>query len=87
MKTTRPRYLELTGVEYEDDYKLEVCFNDGVRNTIDFEPFLRRTMHPSIKKYLNLNKFKGFTFEFGHLQWNDYDLSFSNDDLYEGRIL
>ena len=86
MKNLSGDYIELTDVSYQGSHKIKVCFNDGVSHTVDFFPFLMKAKHPEIKKYLDVNYFLNFTFAYGHLQWNDYDLSFSNDDLYKGYI-
>jgi len=86
MNTLITDHIEMTEVTYQEDHKIKVSFNDGISHTIDFAPFLLKAKHPEIKKYLDVSKFKNFTFNYGHLQWNDYDLSFSNDDLYNGYI-
>ena len=80
-------FIEITDVQYHSEYKLELTFNDGKKHAVDFEPFLRKSKHPEIRKYLSLEKFRQFTFEYGYFHWNDYDLSFSLDDLYEGQII
>jgi len=80
-------FIEITEVQYRTDYQLELVFNDGKKHVIDFGPFLKKSHHPEIQKYLDLARFKQFTFEYGHLHWNEYDLSFSIDDLYQGQIL
>jgi hypothetical protein len=80
-------FIEITDVRYFSDHKLQLSFNDGKMNIINFEPFLRKAQHPEIKKYLDTYQFKKFTFEYGHLHWNDYDLSFSIEDLYEDQII
>ena len=87
MSTTEIDFIEIQEIQYLRDYQLEFVFNDGKQQIIDFECFLKKAQHPEIKKYLDINQFKQFTFEHGHLHWNDYDLSFSNDDLYEGQII
>jgi uncharacterized protein YjbK len=86
MTQAKPDFIEIKEVRYHPEYKLELAFNDGTKNTIDFEPFLKKAQHPDVKKYLNKKRFKGYTFEYGHLHWNDYDLSFSIDDLHDGKI-
>ena len=83
----KPEYLVVTKVVYRDRYRLEVSFNDGVSNIVDFEPFLNQAIHPSIQKYLDLSTFKRFTFRFGHLHWNDYEMCFSVEDLYSGHLI
>jgi len=44
------------------------------------------SLNPLIRAYLDLDKFKNFSIEYGNLFWNDYDLCFPIADLYEGRI-
>ena len=86
MNDTDTNFIELTDVQYQHEYKLQLTFNDGKQRLVDFEPFLRATRHPAIREYLNLEKFRRFTFEHGYFHWNDYDLNFSLDDLYRGEI-
>ena len=78
--------VEITSAEYVADYKLRLRFSDGKERLVDFEPFLRDSLNPMIRVYLDLEKFKHFTVEYGDLHWNDYDLCFSIADLYEGWI-
>ncbi len=86
MKKTETDAIEISDVQYESGYKLNLSFNDGRIRIVDFGPFLEKAQHPEIRKYLSLEKFKKFTFEHGYFYWNDYDLSFPIDDLYEGQI-
>lgn len=78
--------IEITSAEYVADYKLRLWFSDGKQRVVDFGPFLRRSLNPMIRAYLDLEKFKQFSVEDGDLQWNDYDLCFPIADLYEGKI-
>ena len=78
--------IEVEKVAYVDGYKLRVKFSDGNERIVDFGPFLENALNPLIRKYLDLDKFKNFTVEYGDLFWNDYDLCFPIADLYEGRI-
>jgi hypothetical protein len=66
---------------------LELEFEDGKRQKIDFEPFLRKSLHPEIQSYLDIGKFKKFRLEHGDLVWGDFDLCFPIMDLYENQIL
>ena len=68
------------------DFKIKVTFSDGEKRTIDFEPFLLKSQHPSIKKYLNREEFKKFKIIHGNLNWNDYDMIFPLSDLRKGKI-
>jgi hypothetical protein len=64
-------------------YKLQIAFNDGHVQVVDFEPFLQNSLNPLIRKYLDPVLFQQFSLENGDLQWNDYDLCFPIADLYE----
>jgi hypothetical protein len=78
--------IEITSAESVADYTLRLRFSDGEERLVDFEPFLRGSLNPMIRAYLDPEKFKQFAVEYGDLQWNDYDLCFPIADLYEGRI-
>ena len=78
--------VNLEAAEYIDGYRLHLSFSDDKERTVDFEPFLRHSLNPMIRKYLNLDHFKKVTVADGDLFWNDYDLCFPIADLYEGRI-
>ncbi len=78
--------IEITKAEYVEGYKLKLKFSDNIERIVDFEPFLKLSTNPLIRKYLAFDQFKRFKLEYGDLQWNDYDLCFPIADLYEGRI-
>ncbi|QTA91353.1 DUF2442 domain-containing protein [Desulfonema magnum] len=78
--------INVTEAEYVSPYKIRLWFSDGAEQTVNFEPFLKKSHHPEIKKYLNQNLFKNFSIAHGRLDWNDYDLCFSMQDLYEGTV-
>lgn len=68
------------------DYAIRIKFSDGHEKLVDFKPFLIKSLHPSIKKYLDENLFSNFSLTNGNLNWNDYDLIFPISDLYSGKI-
>ena len=78
--------VKITSADYVSGYKLQMRFSDGKERAVDFEPFLRQSLNPVIPAYLDLEKFKLFSMEYGDLQWNDYDLCFPVADLYESQI-
>jgi len=47
---------------------------------------LESSLHPSIRKYLDEDKFKTYQIVDGNLNWNDYDLIFPLEDLYQGKL-
>ena len=79
--------IDILSAEYAPPYTIHVCFSDGSEQTIDFEPFLRRAQHPDIRKYLDPSLFQTFTIINGRLDWNDYDLCFPLQDLYENTLI
>ncbi|OQX20256.1 MAG: hypothetical protein BWK80_35920 [Desulfobacteraceae bacterium IS3] len=78
--------IDVVEAEYISPYKIRLWFSNGAEQTVDFETFLRKSHHPEINKYLNEELFKNFSIAHGRLDWNDYDLCFSMQDLYEGTI-
>jgi hypothetical protein len=78
--------LKIDSAKYLSDYVIRIRFSNGKERLVDFKPFLSKSLHPSIKKYLDENKFSNFTLTDGNLNWNDYDLIFPLSDLYNGHI-
>lgn len=78
--------LKIDSAKYLSDYAIRIRFSDGKEKLVDFKPFLSKSLHPSIKKYLDENKFSNFSLTDGNLNWNDYDLIFPLSDLYNGQI-
>ncbi len=79
--------LKIDSAKYLKDYKIWIKFSDGVEKLVDFKPFLSKSLHPSIKKYLDKNIFSNFSLIDGNLNWNDYDMIFPISDLYDGKIV
>lgn len=86
MKLNESSIIEITQADYLSGYRLRLKFSDCKEQISDFEPFLRKSRHPEIRKYLNLELFKQFKIEYGDLVWDDYDLCFPIADLYEGKL-
>jgi len=78
--------LKIDSAKYLSDYAIRIRFSDGKENLVDFKPFLSKSLHPSIKEYLDENKFSNFSLTDGNLNWNNYDLIFPLSDLYNGQI-
>jgi hypothetical protein len=78
--------IEIIRAEYAGGYRIHLWFNDGKNHVVDFEPFLCKTRHPSLKKYLDVKEFKKFKLVYGNLDWSDYEMCFPVADLYEGEI-
>ena len=69
------------------DFGIRLTFNDGHQKLVDFKPFPERSKHPPSKKYLDETIFKEFRINNGNLDWNDFELCFPIDDLYNNSIL
>lgn len=80
------KQLKIDSAQYLADYAIRIRFNDGNERLVDFKPFLSKSLHPSIKKYLDESKFTNFSLTDGNLNWNDYELIFPLSDLYSGNI-
>ena len=83
---TPTRVLKIKKVEYLGGHMLKLSFSDGARQEIDFKPFLKRSNHPEIRKFLSPKRFKQAALQSGELMWGDFDLIFPVFDLYENQI-
>ncbi len=79
--------ISVKTAKYVGDYVIRIYFNTDEGKIVDFKPFLQQSIHPSIKKYLNENMFSNYKIQNGNLNWNDYDLIFPVNDLYENKIM
>ncbi len=68
------------------EYRLQLTFDDGAQQTVDFKPFLTHARHPDIRAYLDMAKFSSFRIEYGELVWGDYELCFPMIDLYRNEL-
>jgi hypothetical protein len=78
--------INIESAKYLGDFALRIIFSDGTEKAVDFKPFLSKSLHPSIKKYLDESKFSKFEIVDGNISWNNYDLIFPIWDLYNGKI-
>ena len=79
--------ISLAKAKYQKNYKIALEFSDKTIKVIDFEVFLKESLNPMTKAYyLDIEKFKAFTIQYGDLVWNDYEMCFPIGDLYEGKI-
>ena len=79
-------YVNVTSARVVAPYTLAITFSDGAERTVDFGPFLRNSLHPAVRAYLDETRFQQFALRNGNLNWNDYDLIFPVADLYAGLI-
>jgi hypothetical protein len=78
--------LKIVEAKYLSDFVIRISFNDSTEMLVDFKPFLEKSSHPSIRKYLDEKKFSNYKVIDGNLNWNDYDMIFPIWDLYQGKI-
>ena len=69
---------------YLQAYQLKVVFLDNTVKTINLQAFLTASTHPLIRKYLDLDLFKGFRIEYGTLCWGDNDFDLNPQNIYNG---
>ena len=80
------KIIKLVNANYIKDYIVELSFDDGVVQQIDFGNFLYKHPHPQYDKYKELANFKKFKIERNNLVWGKHwDLIFDLWDLYKGR--
>ena len=79
-------FINIIKANYLGGYSIELEFGDGMRQKVNFEPFLKKSLHPEIRAYLNQDKFTQFRVEYGDLVWGDYELCFPVKDLYANQI-
>ncbi len=84
--TKESRDLKILKAKYLSDFVIRIFFNDSTEMLVDFKPFLQKSNHPAISKYLNEDKFADYKIIDGNLNWNDYDMIFPIWDLYQGKI-
>jgi hypothetical protein len=78
--------LRIEDAKYIGDFAIRIKFNDGTEKLVDFKSFLSKSLHPSIRKYLDERLFSNFKIVDGNLNWNDYEMIFPIWDLYNGKI-
>ncbi len=78
--------IEIKTTNYIGDFAIRIFFSDGSNRLVDFKQFLESSLHPSIRKYIEEDRFKQYQIIDGNLNWNNYDLIFPIEDLYQGKL-
>jgi len=79
--------MKIIAVEYVEQYKIKILFEDNTFQIIDIEPFLTKNPHPQWNKYKKIENFKKFKIDSGNVVWGkDWDLIFPIPQLYSGKI-
>jgi len=84
--TKAPELISITEAHYTTGYSIQMTFNDSTVQTINFEPFLLKSVFPKVNKYLDKGKFKKFLLVEGNLNWHNSELTFPLADLHAGVI-
>ena len=66
---------------------LNIEFNDGHSETVDFATFIYSSGHPDYEKYKTIDEFLKFDIIDGNLNWDDYTMIFPIEDLYHNKII
>ncbi|WP_226662105.1 DUF2442 domain-containing protein [Microbulbifer aggregans] len=66
---------------------LEITFNDGHKQIVDFAPFISSVQHPDYEQYKSEEKFLEYEIVDGNLNWDGYTMIFPVEDLYANKIL
>ncbi len=78
--------ISIVSAEYVNNYSIRFVFSDNTEKTIDFADFLKKSKNPMTRKYLDKNKFRNFSIQYGDVVWNDYEMCFPLADLYAGQV-
>jgi hypothetical protein len=78
--------ITVKSAKYIGDFTIRILFDNGYSRLVDFKPFMEKSYHPVIKKYLDEEQFSKFNIVDGNLNWNDYEMIFPVYDLYIGEI-
>ncbi|MBP9995113.1 MAG: DUF2442 domain-containing protein [bacterium] len=74
--------LKIIGVQYVNEYKLLLTFNDGKVRLFDFEPLSRKGI---CTKLQNMEYFKNFRLDPFSVDWNN-EIGFAPEFLYENSV-
>lgn len=86
MKLTAGVAVNIVAAESVGRHRLKLTFSDGHVSNVDFGGFLRSSLNPETREFLNEVRFKKFALMHGNLVWGDYEMCFPIEDLYEGVI-
>lgn len=83
---TKPQSIFIVSATYIEGYKIAFEFNNGNRNTVDFEPFLSKPFqNPMTSKYKNLDLFRDFEIVAKRsISWNNREMCYPFETLYNG---
>ena len=74
--------IKVVSAEFENDYKICVEFNNGIKGTIDFRKILEEDHREIIRELLDKELFKTVKVNLNTLCWEN-EVDFAPDYLYE----
>jgi hypothetical protein len=86
MKLSPGVAVDIMAAESVGRHRLKLTFSDGHVSIVDFDGFLRSSLNPETREFLNEARFRKFSLVHGNLVWGDYEMCFSLEDLYNGTI-
>ena len=79
--------ISIVEANYLGNFRISLKFDNGKEHVINFKPFLDNARHATIKKYLEEPQFILFKIVDGNLDWNDYEMCFSIQTLYDNTLI
>lgn len=78
--------MKVVKAKYVNDYILEITFDDGKVNKVDFLPAIKK--YPGCDEFLDVTKFKKFKLEMGNVVWGkNWDMIFHVENLYKNNLI
>lgn len=75
--------LKISSAEYIQDYKIRVCFNNGVGMVFDFLPVIEK--YSVFKVLKDIDLLKNFVLT-DTLEWNNGELDIAPEYIYQNGI-
>lgn len=79
--------LSVVNAQHITGHILDITFSDGHNAVVDFAPFIFSAGHPDYEFYKKLDNFLAYKLDDGNLNWDDYTMIFSVEDLYHNRLI
>jgi hypothetical protein len=73
--------MRIVEAKYIDQYRIELHLDNGKIQEVNLESWLQKTLHPEIKKYIDLKLFKNFTLVSGFLSWGNGEMELDSESL------
>ena len=86
MNLVEGKSVDVVSVAQVATHALRLSFSDGHESVVDFGPFLRRSLNPQTRQFLDRAKFRSYALTDGNVVWGDYDMCFSIEQLHTGCV-